>query len=73
MVSRERIRAAIAEVWVERVGVEASMDEHIDAMVDRVIAITDEFFPEDCSCGWGGTHDRDNPRCDANIRRMMSP
>lgn len=23
-------------------------------------------FKEDCTCGWGGVHDPDNPRCDLN-------
>ena len=38
----EKIRAAIAEVWEERTGVVASTEEHIEAMVDRVVKAIEE-------------------------------
>ena len=28
--------------------------------------------PVDCTCGWGGVHDPDNPRCDANLEAHSS-
>lgn len=27
---------------------------------------TDASLVPDCNCGWGGVHDPDNPRCEAN-------
>jgi hypothetical protein len=32
----------------------------------------DECYP-DCNCGWGGTHDPDNPRCVLNVIAADEP
>lgn len=45
-------------------------DESTAAELDLTRRILEAYAetvePADCDCGWGGVHDRDNPRCTAN-------
>lgn len=41
---------------------------------ESVLGAIEEFLnqrDEDCTCGWGGAHDEDNPRCALNRRPLM--
>lgn len=48
---------------------------YAEAVIDALhkagyVILPDDGEPTDCNCGWGGIHDRDNPRCDANRLRF---
>jgi hypothetical protein len=44
---------------------------HIENLIERVAELENPTPEIPCTCGWGGTHDPDNPRCDRNQRWVL--